>query len=161
MVSLSTEICQNFNRFSLPSLYHKERTNLIIFFPFSVQCCPQDNFYRHPSTAVLWVETEVCFIPRFWITWGKSSQTLCGDHVLIVSLINGYVLKDKYQNLSQILILSNSPNQMIVQAKKRKVQWNNSCKSVGFTLNTTDTDSNNIQEDVRMLQCTEPQIVLM
>lgn len=32
MVSLSTEICQNFNRFSLPSLYHKERTILIIFF---------------------------------------------------------------------------------------------------------------------------------
>lgn len=69
----------------------------------------------------------------------------------------------KFRIYPKSLLLSNSQNQMIVllQDKKRKLQWNNSCKAIGFTLNTTDTDSDNIQENVRVVQCSEPQIVLM
>jgi len=41
-------------------------------------------------------------------------KTLCGHHVLIDSLISGYMLKTEVQNLSKILALSDFQKQMIV-----------------------------------------------
>lgn len=129
MVSLSTEICQNFNRFSLPSLYHKERIILLFFFLFLFNAVHriistdirQLLFYGWKLNCILFLGHKIRVLqvlPHKHLrqVLPNTLWTLC----IYCLMINGCQLKDKIRNSFQILILANSQNQMIVLHQNRK-----------------------------------------
>lgn len=161
MVSLSTEICQNFNRFSLPSLYHKERIILIFFFLFLF-----NTVHRIISTDILqllsyeWKLNCVLFLghkiqvlqvlPHKHLRQmlPNALGTLCID-----CLIDKWLWAEGWDSEfipNSYSIQFSKSNDSTTPKQKKKLQWNNSFKSIGFTLNTTDTDSDNIQENEKM-----------
>lgn len=172
MVSLSTEICQNLKRVSLPSLFYKERLILIIFFLFLFNAVHriiftailQLLFFKGKLKYVLFPGHKIQVLPV--LPHKHLRQEL--PNSLWVSCIDCLIDKWLYAEgwgsgfiPNPYSIQFSKSNDSATLSQKRKVQWNNSCKAVGFTVSTTDTDSDNIQKNLKMVQCTEPQIVLM